>query len=166
MAEVEVTINGVIYDKTQRTARPVVIVGSASLTDLGVGGGPIPPGHAPDRPRPTPPVAGWPDYPGQPGPPGSPGWGRPPSPGGPPLGTWGGDSPWPGYATPPIYLPPEPIEPPPGGGDSAGSIVKPPPATGGWAYSPEFGWGYFPMKGGKPTPPPGPEMPPAVPGTK
>lgn len=41
MAATEVTISGVLYDKTQRTMRPVVLIGEASLTGLGVGGGPI-----------------------------------------------------------------------------------------------------------------------------
>jgi hypothetical protein len=39
---------------------------------------------------------------------------QPPGSGGPPLGTWGGDAPWPGYGTPPIYIPdPKPPELPP-----------------------------------------------------
>lgn len=67
MAAVEVMISGVLYDKTARTARPVMLVGEASLAGLGVGGGPImpPPGGGGDPPHiwgggnepfPTPPI--------------------------------------------------------------------------------------------------------------
>ena len=37
----------------------------------------------------------------------------------------------------PIVIPPPPEVPPPTG-------VKPPPEGGGWGYSSEYGWGYFP----------------------
>lgn len=51
MSAVEVTINGVLYDKINRTTQNVVLVGEAFLTGLGVGGGPIiPPGRPPLRP--------------------------------------------------------------------------------------------------------------------
>lgn len=50
MAAVEVTISGVLYDKTARTMQPVVLIGEASLTGLGVGGGPIPPEPQPPKP--------------------------------------------------------------------------------------------------------------------
>lgn len=52
MAAVELTISGVLYDKTARTVRPVVIIGEASYTGLGIGGGPIypPPGGGPEPP--------------------------------------------------------------------------------------------------------------------
>lgn len=114
MASVEVTISGVLYDKTARTTQPVVLIGEATLTGLGVGGGPIiPPGSGgsppgiwgPNDPRPTPPIA----FP--------PGWvgGVPP---GQPPGIWGPNDPRP---TPPIFIPPNvppsltpPEEPQPG----------------------------------------------------
>jgi hypothetical protein len=38
---------------------------------------------------------------------------HPIAPGGAPPGYWGGSAPWPGYATPPIYLPEVPEEVPP-----------------------------------------------------
>jgi hypothetical protein len=83
MAAVEVTISGILYDKVNKSSQNVVLIGEATLTGLGVGGGPMPPG--PGRPE-------------------------------PPLGFWGGDAPWPGYATPPIYIPPlPPVDPPPEG---------------------------------------------------
>lgn len=118
MAAVEVTISGVLYDKVARTTQPVVIIGEASLTGLGIGGGPIyPPGSCnppgiwgPTDPRPTPPI---PIYPG----------GTPDPPG-------------------------IPTEPPPNP-----ETPKPPPPGGGWGWHPEYGWGYFPMQGGKPQPP-------------
>lgn len=88
MASVEVTISGVLYDKVARTTQPVVLIGEASLTGLGIGGGPIiPPGQppvgqppgiwGPTDPRPTPPI---PIYPG-----GSPDPPKPPDPVQPPI---------------------------------------------------------------------------------
>lgn len=64
MAEVPVTISGVLYDKLDRTAKPVTLVGELSRTDVGIGGGPIvPPGGGeppiiwgPPGPWPTPPI--------------------------------------------------------------------------------------------------------------
>lgn len=72
----------------------------------------------------------------------------PPSGGGngKPPGIWGGSNePFP---TPPIYLPEPPPDPP-----TNPSEPKPPPPGGGWGWHPEYGWGYFPMTGGKPQPP-------------
>lgn len=68
MAAVEVTISGMLYDKLNRTTQNVVLIGEATLTGLGVGGGPIfpppsggggnPPGiWGPTDPRPNPPIA-------------------------------------------------------------------------------------------------------------
>ena len=62
MAAVDITISGVLYDKVARTSSPVALVGEASLTGLGVGGGPIVPGEPPgiwgggNQPFPTPPI--------------------------------------------------------------------------------------------------------------
>lgn len=122
MAAVEITISGVLYDKLSRTVRPVVLIGEASLTGLGVGGGPI-----------EPPAGG-----GQP-PLGI--WGPPDM----PPGFWGGGM-GPGVKPQPrpehpIVIPEPPTEPPPG------DAAKPPPADGGWGYFPEYGWGYFPKPG-------------------
>ena len=97
MAAVEITISGVLYDKLNRTTQNVVLIGEASLTGVGVGGGPIiPPGQPPgsgahpSHPialpgdpwwggdlKPTHPIMlpgmpGWPDPPPQVPPPGSP----------------------------------------------------------------------------------------------
>lgn len=121
MAAIEVTISGVLYDKLSRTMRPVVLIGEASLTGVGVGGGPIiPPGGGGE-----PPLGIW-------GPPDM------------PPGFWGGGM-GPGVKPQPkpehpIVIPEPPTEPPPGGGEA----VKPPPEDGGWGYFPEYGWGYFP----------------------
>lgn len=82
-----------------------------------------------------------------------PGGGQPPSPGVPthPImlpGMPGWGDPHPAH---PISLPQPPTEPP-----SNPSEPKPPPPGGGWGWHPEYGWGYFPMQGGKPQPaPPG-----------
>jgi hypothetical protein len=54
----------------------------------------------------------------------------PVQPGGPPVEIW----PKPGVPTHPIVLPPPP----------SGEAIKPPPPEGGWAYTPLYGWGYFP----------------------
>ena len=124
MAAVSVTINGVIWDKQWRTARPVVLIGEAFLTGLEVGGGPI----IPDQP--------------------------PTSPGSPAFPIWGppGFRPGAGFPDKPGYptIPDQPIEPPIDVPPDAPpeSIVKPPPADGGWGWSPAYGWGYFPGSGG------------------
>lgn len=133
MAAVEVTISGVLYDKLARTTRPVVLIGEASLTGLGVGGGPVfppeggggPPDHiwGPTDPRPTPPIA----FP--------PGWvgGVPPG-----TGTWPPQNP--PHPAHPIVLPPEqvppdqqpPTTPPPG----TVTPVPPPAGSAGWPVNP------------------------------
>lgn len=89
MAAVEVTIAGILYDKLDRTSRPVTLIGEASRTGLGVGGGPIMPGDPPGIWGPTDP---------------RPGWGLPD----PPPGIWGPNDPRPGWGLPdaPVALPP------------------------------------------------------------
>jgi hypothetical protein len=138
MAAVPITISGVLCDKYGRTIQPVTIVGEATLTGLGVGGGPIvPPGQpggpdhiwGPTDPFPTPPIANVPGAPGY----------RPPG-----DHIWGPTDPRP---TPPIAnvpgLPPMPDEPPAGSADEDG-FIKPPPDGGGWAYHEDYGWMYSP----------------------
>lgn len=49
MAVVDVTISGTLFDKLNRTTQQVVLIGEASLTGVGVGGGPIIP-EPPQRP--------------------------------------------------------------------------------------------------------------------
>lgn len=137
MAAVPITINGIQTD--ENGSRNVTIVGMASLTGVGVGGGPIlggePPSIWPSPGHPAhpiaPPVGIWPS----PGHPAHPIELPPIVPGGPPVSIW------PGVPSHPIVLPPPPTEGlEPGGG-------KPPPADGGWGYHPVFGWGYFPGPG-------------------
>lgn len=144
MSAVEVIVSGVLYDKLSRTARPVVLIGEASLQGVGIGGGPIIPPEpplgiwGPGSGLPTPPI---PIYPGgTPNPPGTwgptdprPGWGLP---GGGGEGIWGPNDPRP---TPPIHIPRPPVDPP----DNP-DFIKPPPPDGGWGWHPEYGWGYFP----------------------
>lgn len=100
MPSVKITVSGVLFDKYERTGTPVTLVGEASLTGLGVGGGPIypPEGGAGGPPSIWPPGIwpgpGDPDFPG--------GGGRPP-------GIWGGgNEPFP---TPPIVIPPDRVPP-------------------------------------------------------
>lgn len=121
MAAVEVTITGTLYDKLNRTTQQVVLIGEASLTGVGVGGGPIvPPPLDPNAPRPSHPIA----VPGDP-------W-------------WGGDL----KPSHPIALPGDPWWPkPPTEPPEPPTAVKPPPPEGGWAWSPEWGWGYYPGTG-------------------
>lgn len=129
MSAVEITISGTLYDKFHRTTQQVVLIGEASLTGLGVGGGPMPPGPGGDHiwgggnvPMPSPPIA---NVPGAPGyrPPGDHIWG-------------GGNVPMP---SPPIWLPPN-VPPgmtppdPPSPGDPT-TPVPPLPGTGGWPVS-------------------------------
>jgi hypothetical protein len=156
MAEVPVTLNGMLYDLLGRTTQRVVFIGDASYTNLGVGGGPMPGGPplgfwggvAP--PLPTHPIApggpppgiwgGAPPYPdiGGPGPqphPEHPIVLPPVEPGGPPVQIW----PSPGHPAHPIVLP----DPPPNPPDEDG-FVKPPPTGGGWAYHEDYGWLFQP----------------------
>lgn len=59
MAAVEITISGMLYDKLNRTTQNVVLIGEATLTGLGVGGGPIIPPAGGDKPPGQPPTI-WP----------------------------------------------------------------------------------------------------------
>lgn len=112
MAAVALTVSGILYDKYGRTARPVTLVGEASLTGLGVGGGPIlPPEGGGSGEHPSHPSA----MPGDP-------W-------------WGQDL----HPAHPIELPKPPTEPPTGQPDEDG-FLKPPPAEGGWAFHEDYGW--------------------------
>lgn len=131
MAVVEVTISGILYDKLNRTQQHVVLIGDASLTGLGIGGGPMPPGSG---------GGGSPGYPAHPWVPpfgGDPGYGAPPN-----WGTWGGAG-QPGPFPPqgarpehPIYYPPN-VPPvltpptPPNPGDPV-TPVPPPAGSQGW----------------------------------
>jgi hypothetical protein len=119
MSAVEVTISGMLYDRANRTTQNVVLIGEATLTGAGIGGGPIIPGPQPPGIWPSP---GHPAHPIAPTPP----------------GIW----PSPGHPAHPIAPGGPPPEPPPGGGD------KPPPEEGGWGYVAEWSaWGYFPAEG-------------------
>lgn len=143
MAEVPVTLNGVLFDLWNKTSQRVVLIGDASLTGLGIGGGPMPPGPG------QPPVGGPPGQPIHPiwGPPGF----NPPGPGMPP-GIWGG--------APPLY--PDigfPIpQPPPGGGRPPGRPTFPIWGPPGIDLPPGSG---YPPVAGHPLPPvpPGTEPP-------
>jgi hypothetical protein len=117
MAAVEVTISGLLYDKLNRTTQNVVLIGEATPTGLGVGGGPIiPPIQPPDKP---------PAFPGRPAHPialpGDPWWGDP-------------------HPAHPIVLPPDcppgmkPPEPPKPGDPT--TPVPPPPGSSGWPVNP------------------------------
>lgn len=104
MAGVQVTIDGVIWDKYLKAGRPVTIIGEAILTGLGVGGGPIVPPEGGGGGSEPPSI--WPS-PGHPA--------HPIAPGGKPPGIWGGPiDPYPGHPLPepPTEKPPEPIQPP------------------------------------------------------
>lgn len=101
MSAVEVTISGVLYDRMNRTAQNVVLIGEATLSNVGVGGGPIiPPGGGgsppgiwgPTDPRPgggpiIPPEGGIPPKPDEPPPEGG---DKPP----PDDGGWGFVAEW------------------------------------------------------------------------
>lgn len=123
MSAVPVTIVG-IETREDGTSGNVTIVGMASITGLGVGGGPImpPSGAHPEHPIVYPP--GSLPHPEHPIvlPPPVPGW--------PPIDIGA-------HPEHPIVLPPPPTDVGPGGG-------KPPPPDGGWGYHPDYGWGYFP----------------------
>jgi hypothetical protein len=107
MAAAEITITGVLYDKLARTSQQVVLIGEATYTGIGVGGGPMPPGSGGGGQPPV--ISG--------GPGSLPPWVMPPihypppGGGGQPPGIWGPTDPRP---TPPIYFPPNspPVDPP------------------------------------------------------
>lgn len=133
MAAVEVTITGMLYDKLARTAQNVVLIGEATLTGLGVGGGPMPPGPGKppgiwggsNEPFPTPPIANVPGVPGY-RPPGTI-WPDPPE----------GIAPHPEH---PIVIPPNVppgLQPPtpPKPGDPT-TPVPPPAGSPGWPVQP------------------------------
>ena len=151
MSAVEVTITGMLYDKLARTTQNVVLIGEATLTGLGIGGGPIiPPGGPPSGPvdpgygKPMPPSQIWGGRPG-PGDGGS--WvPKPPYVSGGPIDPYpdiGGPGPQPpSGARPehPIYYPPN-VPPvltppvPPNPGDPT-TPVAPPPGSPGWPVQP------------------------------
>jgi hypothetical protein len=93
MAAVEVTITGMLYDRLARTTQNVVLIGEASLTGVGVGGGPILPPQQPPGGS-----SGHPEHPIW----GPPGISLPPGPGFPPV------------AGHPLPIPPGVEVPPPG----------------------------------------------------
>lgn len=115
MAGVEITISGMLYDKLNRTTQNVVLIGEATLTGLGVGGGPIIPpgggggegGNPPgiwggaNEPFPTPPIYLPPQLPPGVQPPTPPKPGDPTTPVPPPAGAAG----WPVQpVVPPPYV--------------------------------------------------------------
>lgn len=134
MAAVEITISGMLYDKLARTTQNVVLIGEATLTGLGVGGGPIiPPDKPPGGGGPPPGI--WPNPPEGQAPipshpivlPGDPGWGPPQLP--PEV-----SPPQPGDPTKPVpgNWPVQPITPPPYivvNYPGIGPVVVSPPAS-------------------------------------
>ena len=135
MAAVPVTIVGILASD-DGTSNNVTLTGMASITGLGVGGGPI-----------QPPVGIWP-------PPGGPVFpAHPIAPGGPPpIAGW----------TPPGYHPAHPIAP--GGPPQPPEGTEPPDGGWEWVFIPGSGWtpGYVPGdKPHPPQPPGGGETPPA-----
>lgn len=138
MAAVPITMVGVSTDDTGQT-KSVTFIGMASITGLGIGGGPIIPPKPPDsgahpehpiywppgtQPHPEHPIVLPPIYPG-----------------GPPIDIGA-------HPEHPIVLPPPPDTTPP----PPGMAVKPPPDTGGWAYVQPWGWGFFPKGSTTPGP--------------
>lgn len=118
MAAVPVTLAVMIYPKNKTDAPyPATIVGYAWVTGLQPGGGPVIP-PSPDAPHPSHPIVL----------PGDPEWGQDLKPTHPIM--LPGMPGWP--SDPPPEIPTTPSEP------------KPPPADGGWGWSPTYGWGYFP----------------------
>lgn len=132
MAAVPITIVGIATSDTGATSN-VTLVGMASITGLGVGGGPMPGGPGGggsppgiwgggNVPMPSPPIANVPGAPGY----------RPPG---------GGDA----HPEHPIVLPPD--QPPPTGEADEDGFIKPPPESGGWGYHEDYGWLYAPGSG-------------------
>jgi hypothetical protein len=125
MAAAELTFSGILYDKLNRTTQQVVLIGEATYTGLGVGGGPMPGGKPPGiwggpidpypdigGPVPQPPVARPPWWPGHPEHP------IPPTVGGGPIFP---------PNVPPSLTPPTPPNP----GDPT-TPIPPPAGSPGW----------------------------------
>jgi len=158
MAEVPVTLNGVLYDLYGRTTERVVFIGQGSLTGLGVGGGPVYPSRPPGQPGWGPEPPPHPEHPIVMPPPGGGGGGG--QPGAPTFPIWGPpgsnfpDKPgYPPVAGHPLPEPPVPELPP----DlptpvPPSTIIKHPPEGGGWGLytgpNSEIYWGYTPAGGG------------------
>jgi hypothetical protein len=149
MAAVPVTLVGTTFTPTGPV--PTQFTGYAYVTGAGGSGGPPTgiwgPVNTPDQ--------------GLPGAQPLPGQGLPS--GG--LGGGGGGGNHPGHPISPGGERPDQglPKPPPPFPDAPPEGNKPPPPGGGWGYSTEFGWGYFPNpEGGKPQPLP-PSTPPATP---
>lgn len=111
MAAVPVTMQGTLTDASSGEVKTVLFQGTAWITGLEVGGGPIIPPESPP--------GIWHD----------PGGYNPDNP----------NQPW------PPEIPEIPPDTPPG------TVVKPPPADGGWGYVHPYGWMYLP-KEGEPSP--------------
>lgn len=147
MAAVPVTLVGVMTADGGSSFN-CVFNGVASLSGLGVGGGPMPPGSDahPEHPIAGPPPQIWPS-PGHPAHPIVPPGGYPHpehpivlppvEPGGPPIDVGA-------HPEHPIVLPPppEPTQPP-----ETVTVLKAPPPSGGWGAVSEYGWAYYPAQG-------------------
>jgi len=123
MAEVPVTIVGVVAPMGKASGDqpyPAVISGKASITGLGIGGGPIMPPSSPGHP--AHPIVLPPEISGPPGPWPTPPIYLPPEPGQPPV-----------YPAHPIVLPPIEIPPPDGGTQDKWEVQT--------YWTPESGWG-------------------------
>lgn len=59
MAAIPVTLSGRLFDKKNKTEQQVTFIGLASLTGLGVGGGPIVNPEPPPDIKPEPPLVIW-----------------------------------------------------------------------------------------------------------
>lgn len=127
MSAVEVTISGVLWDKTLKAGRPVTLIGEAIITGLGVGGGPMPPGEGGQPP------SIWPS-PGHPA--------HPIAPGGPPPTIW--PDPRPPAGVWPDPNPPHPahpiVTPPPGSPDQPPPDPIEPPIEWKAVWHPTEGW--------------------------
>lgn len=128
MAAVELTISGVLYDKLNRTTQNVVLIGEATYTGLGIGGGPVvPPGGGGGQPGGPVHIWGPPDMP-----PGF--WGGGMGPGVKPQPPAGAHPEHPIYYppnVPPALQPPNPPQP----GDPT-TPVPPPAGSPGWPVNP------------------------------
>lgn len=129
MAGLPVEIRGTLYDLQSKSSRQVYLVGEATRSDVGIGGGPIyppdkPPGGngdhiwGPTDPRPTPPIWIPPAVPPSLQPPNPPNPGDPVTPVPPPEGS-------PGWPVQPIQPPPYIVVSYPG----LGPVVVPQPLT-------------------------------------
>jgi len=148
MAAIPVILNGTFTQDNGQSFNGT-FQGVMGYSNLAIGGGPIPappgvpthpivpPGGYPEPGHPIVPPGGYP-HPEHP-------IVLPPYPPGVPTHPIVLPPDQPGHPAHPIVIPDPPVDVPPD--VPPGTVVKPPPESGGWGWIAPYGWGYFPAVG-------------------